>query len=94
MLQTLLLTGDNFRSNATYTAGGSTVELYNLSQDPNEEDDLSDESAYDSIQTDLLTVLRDYERGSMDPITTVYYNSQGTGECDPSLNGNVFSDYL
>jgi len=85
---------DSFRSNATYTAGGSTVELYNLSQDPNEEDDLSDESAYDSIQTDLLTVLRDYERGSMDPITTVYYNSQGTGECDPSLNGNVFSDYL
>ena len=79
---------------STASSGTSDVQLFNLSDAPYEEDNLADDSAYDSIQSDMLSVLRTYERGSMDPITSVDYSETGTGQCNPGLNGNVWTYFL
>ena len=68
--------------------------LYNLSQDPYETTDLNDDDDYAAILSDMLTTLRDYKKEAVDPITSVSYGTAGTGECNPALHGDVFTDYL
>ena len=88
-----IFTGDAFRQDPSGSPGLVSV-LYNLSQDPYETTDLSDDNDYASILSDMLTTLRDYEKEAVDPITSVSYGTTGTGECNPALHGDVFTDYL
>lgn len=72
------------------------MRLYNLSDDPAEDYDLSSSSSSDivTILSDLTAELRAYEQGAVDPIIPVYYGS-GTAneECDPAKHGGAFSYY-
>ena len=88
-----IFTGDAFRQDPSGSPGLVSV-LYNLSQDPYETTDLSDDADYAAILSDMLTTLRDYEKEAVDPITSVSYGTTGTGECNPALHGDVFTDYL
>ena len=86
-------TGDAFRQDPSGSPGLVSV-LYNLSQDPYETTDLSDDADYAAILSDMLITLRNYEKEAVDPILSVSYGTTGTGECNPALHGDVFTDYL
>ena len=86
--------GNSFVVNRTKPDAGSEVKIFNLSQDPYEETDLGNEAAYERIRRDMLTTLRNHEKTAVDPIETEDYGPEGTGECDPGLNGDVFQEYM
>ena len=87
------LTGDTFRQKSSRNVSWN-VQLYNLSQDPSEMNNLSRDSKYGHILNDLLRELRTYERSAMDPISSKQYGASGSGRCDPSKHGNVFSAFM
>ena len=76
--------GNSFVVNRTKPDAGSEGKIFNLSQDPYEETDLGNKAAYERIRRDMLTT----------QIETEDYGPEGTGECDPGLNGDVFQEYM